>query len=192
MKRFHCLAGSLLGICLHSEPAIMAQTNPSTAERWLATVEAGPEFKVAESRRGWERQRKQVREQLWKLLGNLPARPKVPTVRTISREDRAAYVVEKFAFANGAGSTVPGYLLLPKGVSSPAPAILYCHWHGGQYDIGKEELFGTNATPVPAGPELGEARLRRHRSRCLLLRRTQWRGTRRSGGEGLRGRNDRQ
>ena len=154
MKRPHCIAGALFGICLLCKPAVMAQTDPSAAERWLKAAETATEFKVAESVRAWERQRKQVREQLWKLLGNLPPRPKVPEVRTISRDDRESYVVEKFEFANGAGSTVPGYLLLPKGVGGPAPAILYCHWHGGQYDIGKEELFRTNATPVPIGPEL--------------------------------------
>jgi dienelactone hydrolase len=31
------------------------------------------------------------------------------------------------------------------------PAILYCHWHGGEYDIGKEEIFQARHTPaVPA------------------------------------------
>ena len=147
---------ALSGIWALSEPTIMAQTNPSVAERWLAAVELAPEFQVAGSPRGWQRQRKEVREQLWKLLGNLPNRPKVPTVRTISRDDRGDYVVEKFEFDNGAGSSVPGYLLLPKGAAKPAPAILYCHWHGGHYDVGKEELFRTNATPVPAGPELAK------------------------------------
>ena len=44
-------------------------------------------------------------------------------------------------------------MLLPEG-PGPHPAILYCHWHGGQYEVGKEELFGTNATPVALGPEL--------------------------------------
>jgi dienelactone hydrolase len=33
---------------------------------------------------------------------------------------------------------------------------LYCHWHGGQYDIGKDEMLGTNATPVAPGPALAE------------------------------------
>jgi dienelactone hydrolase len=32
------------------------------------------------------------------------------------------------------------------------PAILYCHWHGGQYDNGKEELLHTIDTPILPGP----------------------------------------
>jgi dienelactone hydrolase len=73
-------------------------------------------------------------------------------VDLLSREDRSDYVVEKFQFDNGAGAMVPGYLLLPKNLTAKAPAILYCHWHGGEYDIGKEELFQAKHTPEPPGP----------------------------------------
>jgi dienelactone hydrolase len=43
-------------------------------------------------------------------------------------------------------------LLRPKDFPGKAPAILYCHWHGGEYDIGKEELFQAKHTPEPPGP----------------------------------------
>ncbi|HVV00651.1 MAG TPA: dienelactone hydrolase family protein, partial [Verrucomicrobiae bacterium] len=35
-----------------------------------------------------------------------------------------------------------------------SPAILYCHWHGGEYDLGKEELFQAKHTPEAPGPAL--------------------------------------
>jgi len=136
--------------------SVMAQTNLPIAQRWLDAAPAMPEFQVPKSKATWERQRKEVRAQLWELLGNLPPRPEGVIVETLSREDRGDYVVEKFQFDNGAGAIVPGYLLLPKNVSGKAPGILYCHWHGGHYDIGKDELFKTNATPVAAGPELAK------------------------------------
>lgn len=132
----------------------MAQTNPSVARHWMEAAAPVPDFQVPTSKSRWERQRKQVRAQLWELLGELPPRPKRLAVQTVKREDRGDFTLEKFQFDNGAGATVPGYLLLPKNVSGKSPAILYCHWHGGQYDIGKEEIFGTNATPVAAGPAL--------------------------------------
>jgi len=132
----------------------MADTNSSVAQRWLAAAPPVPEFRIPSSRGGWERQRRQVRSQLWGVLGKLPARPRKLAVETLWREDRGDFTLEKFQFDNGAGATVPGYLVIPKRISGKAPAALYCHWHGGQYDIGKEELFGTNATPVAAGPEL--------------------------------------
>ena len=133
---------------------LMAETNQNDAMRWLTNAPVAPPFRVAESRAAWETQRAQVRAQLWELLGKLPPRPKAPAVNVLSREDRGDYVVEKFQFDNGAGATVPGYLLLPKKRAGKAPAILYCHWHGGEYEIGKEELFQAKHTPEPPGPAL--------------------------------------
>ncbi len=134
----------------------MAETNLSIAQRWLRGAPPVPEFRVAGSKSDWEIQRALVRTQLRELLGNLPPRPQPLVVETLQRDDRGDYWLEKFRFDNGAGATVPGYFLLPKKAEGKVPAILYCHWHGGHYDVGKEELFGTNATPVAAGPELAK------------------------------------
>jgi dienelactone hydrolase len=144
-----------LGALLSFAPnALMAQTNQTYAARWLAKSEVAPPFTVPATRAAWAKQRKQVRAQLWELLGKLPPRPKLPVVETLAQEDRGDYVVEKFRFDNGAGAAVPGYLLRPKAHPGKAPAILYCHWHGGEYDIGKEELFQAKHTPEAPGPAL--------------------------------------
>ncbi len=142
----------LVSIKLFLAANLMAQTNQSPAVRWLENAPVAPQFKIPKSKTAWREKRAQVREQLWKLLGKLPPRPKFPKVETLSREDRGDFIVEKFQFDNGAGATVPGYLLLPKNVSGKSPAILYCHWHGGEYDIGKEELFKASHTPDEPGP----------------------------------------
>ena len=155
------ILAALLILVAHAtftKPALMAATKSTAAQRWLAKADLASPFVVPATRRSWENARRELRSQLWQQLGKLPPRPTVPQVRTLSRDDRGDYVLEKFEFDNFAGATVPGYLLLPKltpGVK--APGILYCHWHGGQYDIGKEELFRTNATPVPLGPALAKA-----------------------------------
>ena len=153
----------------------MAQ-NKTNASAWLAGAQLPPPFQPGNSKTAWEKQRISIRRDLWTLLGKLPPRPASPTVETLfkfgdvtydqlttttaalSREDKGDYVVEKFQFNNGAGSIVPGYLLLPKTASrnSKAPAILYCHWHGGEYDIGKEELFQSKHPPEPPGPTLAK------------------------------------
>jgi dienelactone hydrolase len=135
---------------------LMADTNQTEAARWLAHAELAPPFVAPASKAAWEKQREEIRSQLKELLGKLPARPKVPTVKTVLKEDRGDYLFEKFEFDNGAGSVVPGYLLLPKSVSGKVPAILYCHWHGGEYEIGKEELFQAGHTPEPPGPALAK------------------------------------
>jgi len=154
MKRILFLLLAAAAWFTPAESSVMAATNQSAAARWLAKADVATPFQVPSTRRSWENSRREVRAQLWQLLGKLPPRPRVPTVRTLSREDKGDYVLEKFTFDNLAGSTVPGYLLLPKNPTGKVPAILYCHWHGGNYEIGKEELFRTNATPVATGPAL--------------------------------------
>jgi dienelactone hydrolase len=110
-----------------------------------------PELKIPATTGQWQQERKTIRENLIKAMGDLPPRPKLVSVRTISREEKDGYTLEKFDFDNGAGATVPGYLLIPRDGKTKHPAIFYCHWHGGNYDLGKQEIFTTHHTPqVPA------------------------------------------
>jgi dienelactone hydrolase len=133
---------------------LMAQTN---SQPWLAAAPPTPELTVPVSLSEWRSQRAGIRERLRQLLGELPPRPAQPSVRTLSREDREGYSLERFEFDNGAGATVPGYLFLPKGGGGKSPALLWCHWHGGQYDSGKEELLRSEHTPEIPGPALAKA-----------------------------------
>jgi dienelactone hydrolase len=128
-----------------------AQREDSVADQWLAGADPVPAFSVPASREEWEAKRRQIRAQLQELLGKLPPRPSRPEMRSLSREDRGSYWLEKFEFDNRAGAIVPGYLLIPK-QGGKHPGLLYCHWHGGEYGIGKEELFQQNHTPEPPGP----------------------------------------
>src|SRR2546423_4790965 len=142
---------STIALCL-GMAAANAQTNQSDAARWLANAQIAPPFRTPASEAAWESQRKEIRKEVWNLLGKLPPRPGKAKLETLSRDDRGDYILEKFQFDNGAGATVPGYIILPKGHSDKAPAILYCHWHGGEYDLGKEELFQSKHTPEEPGP----------------------------------------
>lgn len=150
---FHLLQGFTAVLTL-TPIFIMAQSNQSPAAAWLAHAELAPRFTVPGSLKDWELRRTEVRTKLNELLGKLPPRPKAPAVEILSRQDRGDFVVERFRFDNGAGSEVTGYLIVPKKISWRAPAILYCHWHGGEYDIGKEELFQARHTPEEPGPAL--------------------------------------
>ena len=110
-----------------------------------------PEFNAPSNLESWKKDRLEVRNTLVQLMGEIPSRPASPKVQVLSHEDRGTYTLEKFEFNNGAGATVPGYFLIPKRGHAPYPAIYYCHWHGGNYDLGKQEIFTTHHTPqVPA------------------------------------------
>jgi dienelactone hydrolase len=129
---------------------------PTDGQRWLAHAPLASDFQVARNRTAFEAQRAEIRTTLWQLLGKLPPRPKVPAVKTLAREDKDTYWLERFEFDNGAGATVPGVLLLPKKGSGKAPAILWNHWHGGEYDRGKAAVFQTKDMPATPGPTLVE------------------------------------
>lgn len=121
---------------------------PSFAQ---AVKVAAPEFAIPNNLADWQSNRKAVRDTLIKLMGTLPPRDKTPQVQVEPRQDRGNYFEERFTFKNGAGATVTGVVLIPKGNLKRYPAIYYCHWHGGNYDLGKRELFTTHHTPqIPA------------------------------------------
>jgi len=155
LNQVHNLKQTTVALLLLTSPALlMAQTNQTQSERWLLKADLAPPLVAPASIQKWELERKDIRSNLWHLLGKLPPRPRTPKVETISHEARGDFSVEKFSFDNDAGATVYGYLLIPKNVSGKAPGILFCHWHGGEYEIGKEELFQSRHTPEAPGPAL--------------------------------------
>lgn len=110
-----------------------------------------PELKVPATLAEWRTQRMTIKEALVGIMGDLPPRPTASAMHVLSKEDKGTYILEKFEFDNGAGAIVPGYFLIPKNGKTKHPGIFYCHWHGGNYDLGKQEIFTTHHTPeVPA------------------------------------------
>jgi dienelactone hydrolase len=94
-----------------------------------------PEWPLPSDRSQWDNvDRGKIRATLLACLGELPARPDPPRVRTVSKVDRGDYLEERFELDNGVDMTVPGFLLLPKGQSGPRPAILALHGHGSSKD----------------------------------------------------------
>jgi len=81
------------------------------------------------------------RQQLYDLLGDLPARDRAISAETLLIEKRDAYVLEKLLLDLNGLEKVPAYFVRPADKDGPYPTILYNHWHGGQYHLGKEELL---------------------------------------------------
>jgi dienelactone hydrolase len=75
----------------------------------------------------------------------------------VAHTEHDGHILEKLEFDNGAGATVYGYLLLPAGRAQPGPAILYQHYHGGKYELGKDEIFAPWSPQVPAAKVLVDA-----------------------------------
>ncbi len=90
----------------------------------------------------WKRQ---ARAKVFETLLYRPE-PVDPAPQLIDRADLGDHVREKITFRTTADFRVPAYVLIPKGLKKPAPAIVDLHSHGGMFLFGKEKIidFGTN------------------------------------------------
>jgi hypothetical protein len=84
------------------------------------------------------------RAELYSLLGDLPDRDRPVAAETVAIEEREDYVLEKLVLDLNGLEPVPAFFLRPPGLTGRAPALLYNHWHAGQYDRGKIELLEGN------------------------------------------------
>jgi len=98
------------------------------------------------------------RRELWGLLGDLPWNHNPGPARLVSREEHEGYTLERLVLDLNGTEDVPAILLIPKKRAPRAPGLLYIHWHGGMYELGKEMLVnGVAAQPAyaPACAEKG-------------------------------------
>ena len=85
--------------------------------------------------------RDKLRNQLYKLLGDLPDKSLPISSRLVSVEEYPLYFLERLVLDINGLETVPTYVTSPKSNNSPLPYIVYNHAHGGDYDLGKDELL---------------------------------------------------
>jgi dienelactone hydrolase len=85
---------------------------------------------LAEARQWRVRAQAKVRD----LLGEIPESVALEA-ETLESVDHESYIREKIVFDSDAHSSVPGYVLVPKGLTGPAPAIVCLHGHGPGKDV---------------------------------------------------------
>jgi dienelactone hydrolase len=125
-------------------PIVLASISPGIAKDFPPAVLKGGfasfQTPLPRSAKSWEKRKVKLRKKLWRLLGDLPDLF-TPKVTIEEKRSRNGYELERFTFDNGVGDTVYGYVLIPSGHKGRGPAILYHHYHGGQYQQGKEEVI---------------------------------------------------
>jgi len=91
------------------------------------------------------------RKELWDLLGDLPWQHRPEPAKLLGKEEREGYTLERLVLDLNGTEPVPALMLIPHKRERPAPGLLYIHWHGGMYDLGKEQLVkGVEVQPAYA------------------------------------------
>jgi len=107
-----------------------------------STVRTKPTFTAYQEQR---------RKELWGLLGDLPWKHQPAPPKLVRTEKGEGYTLERLELDLNGVEPVPAILLIPDKRQKPAPGLLYIHWHGGMYELGKEQLLkGANAQPAYA------------------------------------------
>ncbi len=79
------------------------------------------------------------RKLLYSLMGDLPPRDRKIGAKLIGTEERPGFVLEKLVLDLNGLEPAPAYFVRPK--SPLGPAVLFNHWHGGEYKLGKDEML---------------------------------------------------
>ena len=94
------------------------------------------------------------RDHVKRLLGSWKEAREPPVATLIDQTEPGGYVVETLRLSVGPEDPIPACLIRPPQIQAPCPAILYCHAHGGRYEIGKGEL--REGRPALAEPPYGQ------------------------------------
>ncbi len=81
------------------------------------------------------------RNELYQLLGRVPDRNYPVKAELCRRDEYPDYFLERLMLDLNGIEQVSAFVVIPKNLKAPAPAVLYNHAHGGAYHTGKNELI---------------------------------------------------
>ncbi|MBA2306997.1 dienelactone hydrolase family protein [Candidatus Dependentiae bacterium] len=86
------------------------------------------------------------KETLLELIGPFPTKVDL-NPKVIESTDCVSYIREKVEYTTEANDQVRAYILIPKNLKGPAPAIYCHHQHAGNFRLGKSEMVGLAGDP---------------------------------------------
>jgi hypothetical protein len=115
------------------------------------TTASGVRIALSDDQLSYISYQEKRRRDLWAVLGDLPWNHSPGPARLVSREEYEGYTLERLVLDLNGTEDVPAILLIPKKRAARAPGRLYIHWHGGMYELGKDQLLrGVAAQPAYA------------------------------------------
>jgi dienelactone hydrolase len=120
----------------------------------LAGGEAYPLSFLNERFRSHEAFRAEARAKVLDLFRYQPT-PVEPRAEVVERVELADHIRERVVFSTAPHFRVPAYVLIPRGLRRPVPAVVDLHSHGGMFLFGKEKVidFGRNHPAMTAYQE---------------------------------------
>jgi dienelactone hydrolase len=91
-----------------------------------------------------------AREKLLEVLLYRPD-PVDPRPEVLEQVDCGDFIRERITFATSPITRVPAYVLIPKNLKAPAPAMVDLHSHGGMFLFGKEKVMDLGNNHVAMG-----------------------------------------
>jgi dienelactone hydrolase len=148
------------------KPSLSAFSNRREFLRnWTAVVASGTIVSATSSAGGkpgmrpsqeFAAHQKQRRKELWGLLGDLPWQHRPGPAKLLHTEKHDGYTLERLLLDLNGEEPVPALLLVPDKRQTPAPGLLYIHWHAGMYELGKEQLLRGVAVQPAYAPVCAE------------------------------------
>jgi len=133
---------------LQNSAAVMA-SGAIAGSGSLASAEVAAELPQVSP--GFTTHQVQRRRVLWGLLGDLPWQHRPAPAKLVKTEKHDGYTLERLLLDLNGEEPVPALLLIPDKRQTPAPGLLYIHWHAGMYGLGKEQLLnGVDVQPAYA------------------------------------------
>jgi len=86
-----------------------------------------PTFGIPADKDAWAKRRPDVKAKVVASLGDLPPRPAIPGARLVSVERHPGFRLERLRIFNGIDGTMSTMMLIPDGVTKPAPTIFWQH-----------------------------------------------------------------
>ena len=86
-----------------------------------------PAFDIPADKDAWAKRRPDVKAKVVAALGDLPPRPATPKAHLVSAERHPGFRLERLRIFNGIDGTMSAMMLIPDGVTKPAPTIFWQH-----------------------------------------------------------------
>ena len=96
------------------------------------------------------------RDKLYSLLGDLPDRDRPIAADILDTKDCGSFLLEDLLLDLNGIEPVPAYVAKPKNTTGKLPCVIYNHYHGGRFDIGRRE-FVLEERPFSVHPPYAKA-----------------------------------